>query len=235
MRVGFRQLIVLAVLVAFTGIYLNGTRIFSSDSGNGTYLSNLRYEGTGGDWNRSLFGEGRIWSSMENFIALSNDYDMRRAYGLLDNADEARYYAAFRNLARSAVNDWRGYQMAGFRARFAKQADLIPGWAAIRDSHSASVIVAGILAAAYTGRTLRYRLGKDFSLESRSAFHGGHLESHYLGWASETSGTSMGSSYDGATRGLAMSVRQDVASGVGVVYDHQTDNDAIGMVYSTAF
>jgi hypothetical protein len=172
---------------------------------------------------------------MANFIALANDYDSRRAYGLLDSADEARYYSAFRNLAKSAVNDWRGYQMAGFRERFAKQAELIPGWNAIRNSRSAPVIVAGLLVAAYTGRTLRYRLGKDFALETRSAFHGGHLDHHYLGWASETSGTSMGSSYDGASRGIAMSVRQDVADGVGVVYDHQTDNDAIGMVYSTAF
>jgi hypothetical protein len=235
MRKGFRQILGLVLLFAFTAIYLNGTRIFGPSSSENTYLSNLRYEGAGNEWAHSLFGEHGRWASMENYIRLAHEYDEQRAYGLLNHADEARYHRAFRQLARSALNDWSGHEIGRMRGALLTEMDEIPTWYAIRTSKSPPMVVAGILAAAYTGRTLKYRLSPTVAVESRTILNSAHFESQYFGWSSALLGTSVGSTYDGASRGLAMSVRQDVASGVGVVYDHQMDNDAIGMVYSTGF
>ncbi len=232
---GFRQIIVLLLLVAFTAIYLNGTRIFSPDDPNSPYLSNLRYEGTGNELNKTLFGESARWASMENYIRLQNEYDTRRAYGLLNDTDEARYNSAFRDLARNAVRNWGGYHAAILRDKIGKNLDGVPSWYAIRTSKSPPILVAGILAAAYSGRTLQYHLTAENSVESRTLVHTAHFDSQYVGWSNSLIGGGVGSTYDGASRGLAMSVHKDVAAGISVTYDHGIDNDAIGMVYSTGF
>lgn len=235
MRKGFRQLIVLLLLVAFTAIYLNGTRIFSPSEPGSAYLSNLRYEGTGNEWNKSLFGEHGRWASMENYIRLQNEYDSRKAYGLLNDSEQARFNGAFRNLARNALRDWQGYQVGTARGKVLKNLDEIPTWYAIRTSKSPPMVVAGILAAAYTGRTLHYRLSAEMAVESRTILSSSHFESQYFGWSNALIGATLGSTFDSATRSVAMSVRKDVAGGVAVVYDRGADNDAIAMVYSTGF
>lgn len=234
MRKGFRQILVLILLVAVTSIYLNGTRIFAPSDQN-HYLSNLRYEGAGNEWNQSLFGDHGRWASMENYLRIANEYETRRAYGLLNDADEARYHRKFSQLARNALNDWQGYHMNSARGKIARELNEIPTWQSIRDSKSPPLVVAGILAAAYTGRTLRYRLGTDSTVESRTILQSARFESQYVGWSSALLGMSAGSTYGGASRGLAMSVRKVVASGVSVTYDHQTDSDSVGMVYSAGF
>lgn len=237
MRKGLRQSIVLLVLLVVTAIYLNGTRLFLMDGLNSSYFSNLRYEGAGNEWNRSLFGEQARWASMENYIRISREYEEQRNYGLLNNADEARYHAQFRALARNALSDWENYHMNTMRGKAEKAADTVPTWYAIRHSKSPPLVVAGILAAAYTGRTLRYRLsGTDSTIESRTVIlQSSHFESQYFGWSNSLLGASVGSTYEGPTRGLAMNVRKEVASGVSVSYDRQIDSDAVGMVYSTGF
>jgi hypothetical protein len=232
---GFRQFIVLLLLVAFTGIYLNGTRIFSPPDGNSSYLTNLRYDGASNEWNKSLFGEQGRWASMENYIRLRNEYESKRAYGLLNDADEARYNGQFRDLARNALRDWRSYQTSTMRERLGKNLDLIPNWYEIRTSKSAPVMIIGILAAAYTGRTLQYRLSDRLAVESRTILNSAKFESQYIGWSSSLVGASLGSTYDGASRSIAMSVSKDVGKGVSVNYARQLATDAVTMVYSTGF
>jgi len=234
MRKGFRQILVLLLLVAMTCIYFNGTRIFAPSDQN-SYLSNLRYEGAGNEWNQSLFGEHGRWASMENYLRVANEYETRRAYGLLNDAEEARYNREFSQLARNALNDWQGYQVGTARGKAGDELGEIPAWRAIRDSKSPPMVVAGILAAAYTGRTLRYRLGTDSTVESRTILNSSRFESQYLGWSNALLGASVGSTYDNPSRGLAMSVRKDVAAGVSVSYDRLPNSDSVGMVYSTGF
>ena len=236
MRKGFRQGLVLILLVAVTSIYLNGTRIFTPSDENASYLGNLRYEGTRNDWNQSLFGEQARWASMENYIRLTNEYDSRRAYGLLNDVDEARYHQEFRQLARSALSDLQHYQEGTARGKVLRQLDNVPSWYAIRTSKSPPLVIAGLLAAAYSGQMLRYRLGNSSAMEARTLMQSTRFESQYFGWSNTLLGVSLGSTYDGATRGLAMSARKDLIGGVSVSYDRQTDNsDAIGMSYSTGF
>ncbi len=232
---GFRQIIVLLLLVAFTGIYLNGTRIFTPPDGNSAYLANLRYDGASSEWNKSLFGEQGHWASMENYIRLRNEYESKRAYGLLSDSDEARYNGQFRNLARNALRDWRSYQTSTMRERLGKNLDLIPNWYEIRTSKSTPVMIIGILAAAYTGRTLTYHLSDKLAVESRTILNSARFESQYLGWSNSLIGASLGSTYDGASRSIAMSVSKDVGAGVSVNYARQLDTDAVTMVYSTGF
>lgn len=236
MRKGFRQIIVLVVLFAFTAIYLNGTRLFLPNELNSSYFSNLRYEGAGNEWNRSLFGEQSRWASMENYLRVAREYDERKNYGLLNDADEARYHKQFRELARNALNDWQGYQMGAARGKLAKELDTIPTWYAIRTSKSPPLMVAGVLAAAYTGRTLRYRLGSDSTIESRTILQSSHFESQYVGWSNSLLGASVGSTYDStAGGGFGMSISKSVTSGVSVSYDRRPSSDAVGMVYSAGF
>lgn len=234
MRKGFRQFLVLILLVAVTAIYLNGTRIFTPTDQN-AYLSNLRYEGAGNEWNQSLFGDHGRWASMENYLRVANEYETRRAFGLLNDADEARYHREFSQLARNALGDWQGYHIGAARGKVARELGEIPTWQSIRDSKSPPLVVAGILAAAYVGRTLRYRLGTDSTVESRTILQSARFESQYVGWSNALLGASVGSTYDGARRGLAMTVRKDVAAGVSVTYDRQSDSDSVGMVYSAGF
>ncbi|MBS1961729.1 MAG: hypothetical protein JST04_05905 [Bdellovibrionales bacterium] len=229
-----RQLLCLILLVAFTTIYLNGTRIFAPVDGN-SYLSNLRYEGAGNEWNRSLFGDQARWASMENYLRIANEYEMKQNYGLLSEGDEARYYQEFRQMARNALKDWKHYHYGAARDKVAQELDAIPSWYEIRRSKSPPMVVAGILAAAYSGRTLHYRLGDDLSVESRTILHSSHFESQYMGWNSALMGASLGTTYDHVNRVIAMSVAKDVGGGVGVVYNHQTGDDSLGMVYSAGF
>jgi hypothetical protein len=235
MRKGFRQLIVLLLLVAFTAIYLNGTRIFAPPEQNSAYLTNLRYEGAGNEWNKSLFGEQARWASMENYIRLQTEYDSKRAYGLLNDADEARYHGEFRGLAMNALRDWQGYHTGKLREAVGKNLDLVPSWYAIRNSKSAPVVIAGILAAAYTGRMLQYRLSDKMSLESQTILRSARFESQYIGWTNSLLGASVGSTYDNTSHGVAMSVTKAVSNGVSVNYARQIDSDAVTMVYSTGF
>lgn len=235
MHKAFRQLLVLLLLIAITSIYLNGTRLFTPSDPNGSYLSNFRYEGVGNEWNRSLFGESARWANMENYLRVADEYDRRRAYGLLSDADDTRYHEEFRRMARTALRDWGGYHAGRARGKVAAELDEIPSWYAIRTSKSPPLVVAGILAAAYSGRMLRYRLDSDSAFEARTILNSAHFESQYLGWSSGLLGASVGSTYEGASRGLAMSIRKDVAAGVSVSYDRRIDDNAVGMVYSTGF
>jgi hypothetical protein len=234
MRKSFRQLIVLVLLVAVTSIYLNGTRIFAPSNQN-SYLMNLRYEGAGNEWSQSLFGDRARWASMENYLRVANEYETRRAYGLLNDADEARYHQEFSRLARNALNDWQGYHRGAIRGKVSKELGEIPEWKTILQSKSPPIIVAGILAAAYTGRTLRYRLGDASSVETRTILNSARFESQYVGWSNSLIGATVGSTYEGPSRGLAMSVRKDVAAGVSVSYDRTATAGQVGVGYSTGF
>jgi hypothetical protein len=235
MQKGFRQIFVLLLLVAVTSIYLNGTRIFSPEDQNSSYLTNLRYEGASNEWNHSMFGEQAHWANMDRYMALTTEYDSKRAYGLLSQNDQANYDQAFSQMAHSALREWSGYQTRVFRNRVADEMNDIPTWYAIAHSKSPPLVVAGVLAAAYSGKLLKVKVGRDMALETKTVMNSARFESQYFGWTDNFVGASVGSTYDNASRGLAMTVRKDVISGISVSYDHQLANDAIGMVYSTGF
>jgi hypothetical protein len=232
MRKGLRQLVVLGSMVAITSIYMNGTRLLSPTDLNSTYLTNLRYEGAGSAWNQGLFGENGRWASMENYIRTVREYDYRKNYGLLNQHDERRYHETFQNLARSALSEWESNRIGAARNALQEQADLIPTWYEIRTSKSPPIVIMGILAAAYSGHTLRYRLTENSTIESRSTMTSSHLDNQYFGWSNALLGASVGSTFDGID--LGVSIRKEIVAGVTVNFEQAVDR-AIGMTYTAGF
>jgi hypothetical protein len=230
-RKGFRQFFSLFLLILVTSIYLNGTRIFTPGDENGSYLSNYRYS-AGNNWNRLIFGGGAHWGSMTGFIRLTQEADNRRNYGLMNRAWDEHYRRAFSRVAASAIEDLENYHINSVRGKLVNGVDKVLGIQELLATKSTTVAVAGILAAAYTGRTLRYRLGDDLAVESRTGMNSSEFKNQYVGWSSKYLRASIGSTYEGGA--MSVSVRKEVAAGVSVNYDKSADH-SVGVGYSVGF
>lgn len=225
----YRCLAVVA-LVGMTTLYLNGTRILLPENHLSTYLGDYQYRSESA-WRVGLFGNRTSWNSMNSFVRLTGEYDTQHNYGLLDQYSEARYHQAFSHLAGEALSDFISFHSDtlknGARDGFTRAINLDQ----LRLDHS-SLVYAGVVAAVYTGRTLRYRLSSDLSLESQTLMRTDRKQ--YLGWASAGLGASGGGTYDAAVGQMKYSVHKNISSNVRMDYEKATDH-SVGLSYSTGF
>lgn len=234
MRKTFRQFSALLFLLAVTSIYLNGTRIFGPTNSLSSYLSDLSYSGPEGAWNRALFGGRERWGSMEGYLRMTAEYDHRKNYGLMDGTGEAHYHREFSRMASSALREWRGFYVGAYRRDLVTEAKEAVDWEKLRRNRSPAMVV-GVVAAAYTGKMIRYRVSPRMALETRTMMHGSALANAYVGWSSTALAASAGGSYDAENGGnVALSVRKQITSGVTVNYDKDADH-SVGLSYSAGF
>lgn len=238
MRIFHRQLVALAVLTTATVVFLNGTRLGVRDSrfgmGDG-YLGNTNYfADPSNPYLGLLFGQKKSWDSMGSFLALTNDYDMRRNQGLMNSYGQASYNAQFGALAESAVLSWQNQQI-GFAGKFfAQEADQALGVQALRRKKS-PVMIAGLFLAMYAGRTLRYHMTEDVSLESRTKMDSSsHLNSQYVGWKSNTLEASLGATYSTQSQTPGLNLQKKLTRDVSVNYE-TGNQQAVGVSYSRGF
>ncbi len=234
MRRYLRQISAVALLVSVTAIYLNGTKIGMRGRTVSSYLSDLRYSGTEGVWNRALFGGRERWGSMQAYLRLTAEYEYRKNYGLLDGNDEVHYHREFGRMASGALRELRGHHMGNYRRQALNEVKDAIGWEELRKNR-APAMVAGVVAAAYTGRMIRYRVSPRVAFESRTQMQGRSLAQAYLGWQDTKMGASAGSSYDSESGEVAVSVRKHLTSGVSMNYDLASDNNTVGLSYSAGF
>lgn len=234
MRKSFRQISAVLLLLVVTSIYLNGTRVLGPTNTLSSYLSDLRYSGPEGVWNRALFGGRERWGSMEGYLRLTAEYDHRKNYGLMDGAGEAHYHREFSRMASNALREWQGYHAGAFRKELINEAKDVVEWEKLKKNRSPAMVV-GVVAAAYSGKMIRYRVSPRMALETRTMMQGSTLARAYLGWSSQALGASAGSTYDSENGGNVMlSVRKEIATGVSVNYDKAEDH-AVGVSYSAGF
>lgn len=225
-----RQFAALVSLLAFTTIYLNGTRVFTPPSANSTYLSNLNYSAVNG-WQAAVFGGRNRWDSLDTYRHLVGEYDEKRAYGLLNAYDEAGYSRRFSDLAASALHDLESFHTRAYGKHFANQLSEELNVRALIESKS-PLLIFGALAAVYTGRVIRYTISAKMILETRSSFSRTHFTEQYLGWRHRTSGTSIGTTFGGLATTISMS--QQVTPELALTYDKR-DEHSVGVRYTQGF
>ncbi len=236
MKIWQRQLVLITILASITSIYLNGTRILNrlkTFDANESYLSNRGYFGAGNAWTGLLYGNQSRWNSMTGYLSLMGEYDLRRNYGLLDAYDEMSYRGRFSDLANSAITSWRGYHFRTYGKKLSKNISDELELESLKKSGS-PLLVVGVLAAAYTGRTLRYRLSADVSMETRTDMKESHLNGQYIGWKSQSIDATAGASYSTVNRAPAFSVSKKISDDVSVSYDLGQEH-SVGFLYSRGF
>lgn len=236
MKIWQRQLVIVAILTSVTSIYLNGTRVlnrFKTFDANESYLSNRGYFGTGNAWTGMLYGNQQRWGSMTSYLSLTHEYDMRRNYGLIDAYDEMSYRGRFSALAQSAVAGWQGYHLRAYGKRLTQGIADELELESLKKSGS-PLLIAGVLAAAYTGRTLRYRLTEDVSMEARTDMHSTRFDGQYIGWKSQSLDATAGASYSAETGSPVLNVSKKITSDVSVNYDLGQEH-SIGVQYTRGF
>lgn len=233
-----RQLVILLILTFVTSIYLNGTRIitsFSDRQANSSFLSNLNYFAPVNTWTSLLFGSQNQWGSMAGYLGLSTEYDMKRNYGLTNSYDEARYHQAFSALAQNAFSQWQNYQVRKYGKIVYNTLDEGLGLQELRANRSPAMVAGAVVAALYTGRTVRYRLSSDMSMESKTSMGGpSQFDGQYLGWRSASLDIAAGASYSTSSQSAVFSVQKRLTQEVSVNYDH-SDENSIGVSYSKGF
>jgi len=235
-----RQLFFIFVLSAVTGMYLNGTRIitgFSSREANYGYLSNFGYLGPENLWSRMLYRDHARWDSMEAYLSLSKEYDFQKSYGLLNAYGERSFHDRFSQTARNSVSSWQSYQVRSHSRVVSRWIEETLSLDELRDSPLALV---GVLAAAYTGRTMRYRLTDEFAFESRSDFNGSQFDQQYFGWRAAPWRLTAGVWFAPNTSATTITVEKQLTSEVSVKYGHEhgggvESNHSIGVNYSRGF
>ena len=225
----FRNLAVVA-LVAVTSVYLNGTNIFLPD--NFSYLSNYKYQGVS-FYESDVFGGKKDWASMSAFTSLSDERESRKNYGLLNPYDEARYHRQFIGLASSALSELQGFHLHSLKSSASDGAKKKLAIESLKASKSPLLLV-GVAAAVYSGRTMHYRLSDDLALESQTQMSHSQLSHQYLGWSSQELGASVGGVYGREDQSMSFSVRKSLSSNVGVNYDKTAEN-SVGINYSSEF
>ncbi len=225
----YRSLAVIA-LVAATTVFLNGTRVILPDHPLSIYLGDTSYRGTS-TWQTGLFGGKTQWNSMDRFIQLRGEHDRQENYGLLDQNSEAMYHQQFSRLAESALNDFVSFHTDALKESAKKGTIRALSLDQLRFDHT-TMVFAGVAAAVYTGRTLRYSLNSDLSLESQTLIRSERKQ--YLGWVSADLGASIGGTYDAAAGQMNYSVRKNLTSNVTMDYERTADH-SVGFSYSTGF
>ena len=227
---GLRQGVILLLLVLVTFIYLNATRIFNPNGLN-AHLSNLTYFGVGNQWSSALFGDHKRWSSMQHYVSLRNEYEHQSNYGLFDHHTESRYMGRFSDLAASAFADWQSYQLKTAGKWLTQEADEYFGLESLKQSKS-PVLLVGVIAAAYMGKTLRYRFDDQNQVETKTTVTDSKFNEQYLGFRSTAIDVSAGASY--GVDGPTLNLRKFITKEVSVNYDHSRDR-AVGVSYSAGF
>jgi len=234
-----KQLVIIGVIGAITAIYLNGTRVLkipglTSRSGNSGYLMDLGYFAPqSGSFNQLVFGSNS-YSGMSSYVSLMNDYDMKHNYGLLDAQGEAAHMDRLHSMAKSAFNSWQTAQTKNYGKKFGLVAEDALGLQSLRDSKS-PILFVGLLAAVYSGRTLRFDFNGDIAMESQTQMDQGSLESQYVGWRSKALDASAGASYTNDGQTAEISLRKRLSSEVSVNYGISDQNQSIGITYSKGF
>ncbi len=236
MRVFHRQIITLAVLATATAVFLNGTKLGLRGFGSGNgLLSDTNYQAyTNGEYNGLLFGTKKSWESMSMYLNLSSAYELEKNQGLVNAYGEAGYRARFSSLAEAALAGWQNHQVSAATKFFESEADDALGVQAIRRKKGA-VMYAGLFVAAYAGRTLRYRVGDEFSIESRTKMaDSSRFGSQYLGWKSNTLDASVGATYSAGSQASSVNLKKKISSDVSVTYE-ASDQQAVGVSFSKGF
>lgn len=213
-------------------VYLNGTRLLNPMDPNSSYLANFLYQDRTNAWNEFFFGQKSGWGTFGAYDALLREYEMRRNYGLLDAAAEEAYHRQFGGLAMNAFTEWQRFQMESMTRSAVDGVDRkydIQTWL----RHHRAMSAVGMLAAAYAGRTLRYRIGEGMSLESRTAMNGSKFEGQFLGWQSSIVAASLGALVETTGRS-GFFLRKRLTSEVSMNYEQKLER-AISLSYSRGF
>lgn len=230
-RPKFYRVLAVIALVGVTTLYLNGTRIALPENSLSRFLGDFQYRSDSA-WQVGLFGGRTRWNSMDHFVRVQGEYDQQRNYGLLDRYSEARYQRAFSRIADEALTEFvsfHGDQLKdGVRSGLGRAID----FEQLRQNYNSSLMVAGVAAAIYTGRTLRYRLGSDLALESQTLMRTERKQ--YLGWSSVGIGASGGGTYDAIAGQMNYSFHKRLTSNVSMDYEKSTDH-SVGVSYTAGF
>lgn len=237
-----RQLFIIFVLSAVTGMYLNGTRVltgFSSREANYGYLSNFGYIGPENLWTRVLYRDRARWDSMEAYLSLSKEYDFQKHYGLVNAYGERRFFDRFSDSAKGAMSSWQSYQVRSHGRVVGRWIEEALSIDELRKEGSPLMLV-GVLAAAYVGRTLRYRLTDDLAFESRSDFSGSRFQQQYVGWRAAPWSLTAGIWFAPESNLTTITVEKRLTNEVSLKYDHEhggavNENHSIGVNYSRGF
>jgi hypothetical protein len=230
MRVRIHQLLALVLLVIVTAIYLNGTRILGPTE-NFKYLSDLGNREGPSAWNEYMYGKPGSWGSMSAYEALDREYERERNYGLLDHETEAAYRRKFQALAQNALKSWQRYQADTLAKGLTRKLDERFEIKSFFEGNS-PLMALGIVAAAYTGRTMRYHLSDRSTIESRTLMEGSKLTSQYLGYSNRLLAASLGATYAEGHGSLVVS--KAITPEVSVNYQNSGDH-AVGVTYSRGF
>lgn len=237
MRVFHRQIIVLAVLTAATAIFLNGTKLGLRGFGSGnSFLSNTNYFGSdGAAYHGLLFGNHKSWESMGLYLSMSGEYDLLKNQGLMNAYGEAAYHGRLSQLAQSALSSFQNHHISVHGKFFANEVDDALGLKALRRKKGA-VMYAGIFLAAYSGRTLRYEVGDQFSIESRTRMSDTRFGSQYFGWKSNALEASLGATYSADQHSSSLNLRKRITNEVSVNYEaSQQQQHSVGVTFSKGF
>jgi len=225
----YRSLSVVA-LVGVTSLYLNGTRILMPE--NNGYLNDYRYSGVN-TLRLGLFGGRDRWNSMDGYQHLMNEYDTQRNYGLLDRYTESCYQRSFSRLANDALTDFIKFHADNLKASMKLGFDRAIDLDGLRASRS-PLLLLGVVAAAYTGRTLRYRLSSEFAFESKTTMLDSRFNRQYFGCVSSAIGASAGGNYDADGRAMSFTAHKSITSNVRMDYEKSSQH-SVGVSYSAGF
>ena len=178
-RLGLTILFPVLGLSFLTLIYLNGKRIknpfLDSDFENSSYLSDTTYFGTAGFSNQYLliFGSEDL-ATRAAFESMSQDYELKSHYGLLNINGERAFNQQFLKFSETAFDN---YQKS--RAHLAAKG-ATSKLSAFSDLKTPAAIMA-FMAAMYTGRMVEYRASNDLRIRSQSLISDNRVNHQYLG------------------------------------------------------
>lgn len=225
----YRSIAVVA-LVAVTSLYLNGTLIPLPENQTSGFLGDFQYR-SGSAWQVGLFGNRTSWDSMNHFLRLQGEYDYQRNYGLLDPYSEARYHHTFSRLAGDALENFISYHSDGLKDGVRSGLSRVVDFERLRANHS-SLVVVGVLAAIYTGRTVHYRINSDIALESQTLLRSETKQ--YIGWSLGDYGASGGGTYDAAAKQAGFAIHKRISANVSLDYEMSAEH-SVGVNYSKGF